>query len=79
MAKVVKKKRKGKKNVQAIKSTLDGIKFASNLEKFCYTELKADGLTDKLKYEGKTFIIVDKFEFQGKKYQNIKITPDFCR
>jgi len=35
MAKLVKKKRKvkGKKNVQAIKSTLDGIKFASNLEK----------------------------------------------
>ena len=45
MAKVVKKKtvkkKKGKKNVQAIKSTLDGIKFASNLEKFCYTESKS--------------------------------------
>ena len=79
MTKLVKKKRKvkGKKNVQAIKSTLDGIKFASNLEKFCYTELKTEGLTNNLKYEGKTFVIVDKFEYQGKKYQNIKITPDF--
>lgn len=79
MAKLVKKKKKvkGKKNVQAIKSTLDGIKFASNLEKFCYTELKAEGLIDNLKYEGKTFVIVDKFEYQDKKYQNIKITPDF--
>ena len=78
MARLVKKRKKaGKKNVQAIKSTLDGIKFASNLEKFCYSELKTEGLTDNLKYEGKTFVIVDSFEFQGKKYQNVKITPDF--
>lgn len=73
----VKKKKKGKMNVQSTKSTLDGIKFSSNLERFCYSELKKRGLENKLKYEGKTFVIVDKFEYQGKKYQNIKITPDF--
>jgi hypothetical protein len=78
MAKTVKKTKKaGKKNVQAIKSTLDGIKFDSNLEKFCYTELKSDNLHEKLKYEGKTFVIIEGFEFQGKKYQSVKITPDF--
>lgn len=71
------KKKKGKKNVQSVKSSLDGIDFASNLEKFCYQELKKAGLHTKLKYESKTFVIVDKFEYQGKKYQNIKITPDF--
>jgi len=70
-------KKKGKKNVQSIKSSLDGIDFASNLEKFCYIELKKANLHTKLKYEGKTFVIVDKFEYKGKKYQNIKITPDF--
>lgn len=71
------KKKKGKKNVQSVKSTLDGLNFDSNLEKFCYTELKKAGLHNKLLYEGKTFIIVDGFEYKGKKYQNIKVTPDF--
>lgn len=71
------KKTKGKKNVQSIKSELDGIKFASNLEKFCYQQLKLRNLHNNLKYEGETFVIVDKFEYQDKKYQAIKITPDF--
>jgi len=70
-------KKKGQKNVQSVKSSLDGITFASNLEKFCYSKLKEEGLHNNLKYEGKTFIIADAFEYQNKKYQAIKITPDF--
>jgi hypothetical protein len=70
-------KKKGKKNVSSIKSELDGIKFASNLERFCYIKLKEAGLHNNLKYEGTAFNIIDKFEFKDKKYQGIKITPDF--
>ncbi len=73
------KAKTGKKNVNAIKSSFDGINFASNLELFAYKELKRLGLygEGKLLYEGKEFIIVDDFKFKGKKYRNIKITPDF--
>lgn len=70
-------KKKGKKNVQSVKSQVDGIKFQSNLEKFCYEQLKLRKLHNNLKYESTTFVIVEKFEYQGKKYQPIKITPDF--
>lgn len=73
----VKKKKKGKKNVNSTKITIDKLEFASKLEAFAYKELKAAGLHDRLKYEPKQFVIVDPFEFDGKKYQSIKITPDF--
>lgn len=73
------KKNKGKKHVNANKLSIDGLNFDSNLEAFAYKELKANGLygEGKLIYEGKQFEIIEAFEFDGKKYQNIKITPDF--
>ena len=72
-------RKKGTKQVQANKKTYDGIKFASGLEVFAYKTLKEAGLCGegKLLYEGKTFEIVKPFEYDGKKYRNIKITPDF--
>lgn len=76
--KVVKKK-KGKKHVQAIKVSEDGIDFASTAERFCYRLLKANGMygPGKLIYEAKQYVIVDPFTYDGKKYQPIRITPDF--
>lgn len=72
-------RKKGKKHVQAIKVSEDGIEFASTAERFCYRLLKQNGMygPGKLIYEAKQFMLVDPFTFQGKKYQPIRITPDF--
>lgn len=79
MIKRTTKRKKGKKTINYNKTTFDGIDFASNLEVFSYKQLKLEGLygKDKLLYEAKTFEIIEPFVFDGKKYQNIKITPDF--
>ena len=79
--------------VQAKKTTVDGIKFASGLEVYMYKALKKAKI--KAKYEGKTFEIVSGFDFihtcyertangkgdfkqrGGKKILPIKYTPDF--
>lgn len=73
------RKKAGKKQVNSVKKSIDGINFDSGLEAFSYKALKAEGLygAGKLIYEAKTFEIIEAFEFDGKKYQNIKITPDF--
>ena len=47
--------------VQAKKVTCDGIKFASGLEKYMYLALKKAKV--KARYEGKTYIVQDGFEF----------------
>ena len=72
-------RKKGKKKVNSSKIEIDGIKFQSRLEGFAYLELKKLKLfgKSKLLYEPKQFVIVDPFEFDGKKYQPIRITPDF--
>lgn len=72
-------RKKGKKHVQAIKVSEDGINFASTAERFCYRLLKANGMygPGKFIYEAKQFVLIDPFTFQGKKYQPIRITPDF--
>lgn len=66
-AKKAKKKRNpfrvgGVKIKNAKKKEVDGIKFKSSLEAFCYTQLKANGFTD-FQYEGHKFILQDKFDF----------------
>ena len=86
-------KRKKRGPVQAKKTTVDGIKFASGLEVYMYKALKKAKI--KAKYEGKTFEIVSGFDFihpcyertangkgdfkqrGGKKILPIKYTPDF--
>ena len=76
---IKKRHKKGKIKINSKKKIIDDIKFDSSLEAFAYSELKKEGLygEDKLTHQSKTFVIVDPFEFDGKKYQNIKITPDF--
>lgn len=78
MAKKIVRK-KGKKHVQAIKVSEDGIDFASTAERFCYRLLKANGMygPGKFIYEAKQFMLLSPFTFAGKKYQPIRITPDF--
>ena len=79
--------------VQAKKTTCDGIKFASGLEKYMYLALKKAKV--KARYEGKTYIVQDGFEFKTTSYERqsngkgefkdrgnkkilpIKYTPDF--
>ena len=60
---IMKKKNYKRKRgpVQAKKVTYDGIKFASGLERYMYQALKKAKI--KATYEGKTFEIVNGFEF----------------
>jgi len=85
------KKKKGPVNSKKI--TIDGITFASALEKYMYQALKNAKI--KAQYEGKTFIVLEGFEFPNisiercangkgdyknrgeKKILPIKYTPDF--
>ena len=85
------KKKRGPVNSKKI--IVDGIKFASGLEKYMYQALKKAGIT--ALYEGQTFELVESFDFPfkcfercgngkgvyknrgNKKILNIKYTPDF--
>ena len=61
--------RKSKKMgpVRSKKVTFDGIQFASGLEKYMYIALKNAKI--KSKYEGKTYILQEGFEFKNKSYE----------
>ena len=79
--------------VQSKKVTVDGIDFASGLEKYMYLALKEANIF--AEYEGKTFILMEGFDFTitsyercangkgefknrgNKKILPIKYTPDF--
>ena len=85
------KRKKGP--VVSKKTTYDGIKFASGLEKYMYQALKRAKIH--AIYEGATFVLQEDFKFEvdsyerqsngkgemvnrgQKKIQNIKYTPDF--
>ena len=85
------KKKKGP--VQSKKIIVDGIKFASGLEKYMYQALKKAGIP--AIYEGQTFELVESFYFPFESYErcgngkglyknrgnkkilNMKYTPDF--
>ena len=60
-------KRKKRGPVQAKKVTYDGINFASGLERYMYQALKKAKI--KAKYEGKTYIIQEGFEFDNQSYE----------
>ena len=90
---MARKVRRKKGPVRSKKVTVDGITFASGLEKYMYLALKKAKI--KAKYEGETYILQDSFEFENKSYEkqangkgefknrgekkilNIKYTPDF--
>ena len=59
--KVMNRKAKGKKHTNAKVVEADGIRFASGLELYMYTQLKAAGLD--FEYEGKSFELLPKFNF----------------
>ena len=79
--------------VRSKKVTVDGIQFASGLEKYMYLALKEAKIH--ADYEGCTFVLQDSFVFENKSYEkqsngkgefknrgekkilNIKYTPDF--
>ena len=91
---MMKKHYKRKKGpVQSKKITIDGITFASGLERYMYQALKDAKI--KTQYEGKTFVVAEGFDFPNtsiercgngkgefkdrgnKKILPIKYTPDF--
>ena len=91
---MVRRKVKRKRGpVRSKKVTVDGIQFASGLEKYMYLALKKAKI--KAEYEGKTYVLQDSFVFNNKSYEkqsngkgefknrgekkilNIKYTPDF--
>ena len=79
--------------VRSKKVTVDGIQFASGLEKYMYLALKEAKI--EARYEGETYFLQDSFVFNNKSYEkqsngigefknrgekkilNIKYTPDF--
>ena len=89
----MKKRHKKRGPVRSKKVTLDGITFASGLEKYMYLALKKAKI--KADYEGETFTLIDGFEFEvdsherqsngkgefkdrgNKKILPIRYTPDF--
>lgn len=94
---MAKKRKKSLKRgpVVAKKTTVDGIKFQSGLEAYCYKQLKSNNLFDK--YEEEKFQLLQGFHFEntfwshqangkgdfsqrgGKKILGISYTPDFTR
>jgi len=91
---MMRKRYKRKKGpVQSKKVTVDGINFASGLEKYMYLALKEANIF--AEYEGQTFILMEGFDFTitsyercangkgefknrgNKKILPIKYTPDF--
>ena len=65
MRRKTRSKKKGP--VNAKKVTYDGINFASGLEKYMYICLKKAKV--KFEYEGKTFVLLDGFEFNSECYE----------
>ena len=90
---MMKKRSKKRGPVRAKKVVVDGIQFASGLERYMYLALKKAKL--KAKYEGETYIIQEGFDFNqscyekqsngkgeyknrgNKKILPVKYTPDF--
>ena len=89
----MRKRHKKKGPVRSKKVVLDGITFASGLEKYMYQALKKAKI--KADYEGRTYTLIDGFNFDNESYERqsngkgelinrgykkilpIKYTPDF--
>ena len=61
------RKTKNRGPVRSKKVVCDGITFASGLEKYMYQALKKVKI--KAEYEGKTFVLIDNFEFELSSYE----------
>jgi hypothetical protein len=64
-----------KKVKNALASVYDGIKFRSQLEIFIYKALKAAGIPSD--YEKKSYVLIDKCEYNDEKVRPITYKPDF--
>lgn len=73
--KVKKGKAKNKKVKNATPLEVDGIKFRSKLEAYCYSQLLAAGLESY--YEQNTYTLIPAFEYNGEKVRPCTYTPDF--
>jgi hypothetical protein len=72
------KKNKVSKNIKVRNATpieLDGIKFKSKLEAYCYLKLKENNI--EAVYEENKFIILPSFSYKDKKIHEMTYTPDF--
>jgi len=58
-----------KKIKNAVKSEYDGVQFKSNLEKFCYQQLKINKIP--FEYQPKSFILLESFEIDFECYELI--------
>ena len=63
----MRKRRKKKGPVRSKKVVFDGITFASGLERYMYQALKKSKI--KAKYEGRTYTLIDGFEFDTVSYE----------
>ena len=90
---MMRKRSKKRGPVRAKKVTVDGIQFASGLERYMYLALKKAKI--KAKYEGETYVVQEGFEFTQSAYEKqsngkgeyknrgnkkilpVKYTPDF--
>lgn len=59
----------------ATKVEVDGIKFRSRLEYYCYSRFKNEGIT--LNYESEKFTLIEAFEYDDQKVRPMTYTPDF--
>lgn len=64
-------RKKGRQITTAKKHTHDGITFDSGLELFTYKALKKEGIPST--YEGKTYLLHDKFTYPGNIYDKGKL------
>ena len=63
----MRRKRKNKGPVRSKKVVFDGITFASGLERYMYQALKKAKI--KAKYEGRTYTLIDGFNFDNKSHE----------
>lgn len=68
-------RKKGRKIIASKKNTYDGVDFKSMLERYFYKTIKV--LCSDLEYEPESYVIFDKFQFQGSTVRSISYTPDF--
>ena len=68
------RKTENKKVKNATPCEADGISFKSKLERYTYLLLKGEGIAHL--YEP-TFLLQDKFKYNGKHFHPIRFSPDF--
>lgn len=69
------KRKTGKKKINAVKTSIDGIEFDSRTESYFYQRCK--DLKIKCEVKPTTYTIVPPFKFNGESIRPIKYTPDF--